>query len=142
MENRYETFTILINSINRNIRRIKNDTMKDYNLKSHHVSCLYYLYKENTLTATELSEICYEDKAAISRSLDYLEKNGYIVCNSQTKKRYKSTLLLTEKGLELGEYISNKIDAVLEQTSMGLSEEQLNIFYDALKLIADNMSKI
>ena len=96
MFNRYEVFTLLVNNINRSIRKIQNEEMKEFNLKSRHVSCIYYLYKKETLTATELKEICDVDKAAISRTLDFLEENGYIKCFSQAKKRYKSEFSLTE----------------------------------------------
>ena len=83
MKERFETFTVLIAKINRNIRKIKNQEMAEYDLRSPHISCLYYLYSTNGLTATELCERCEEDKATISRSLDYLEKNGYIVCRDR-----------------------------------------------------------
>ena len=36
MNNRFETFTVLINQISRNIRKIKNQEMADYNLRSSH----------------------------------------------------------------------------------------------------------
>ena len=87
MKERFETFTILINRISRNIRKIKNQEMAEYNLRSPHVSCLYYLYLSDGLTATELCERCEEDKATISRSLDYLETNGYLTCDSKNQKR-------------------------------------------------------
>lgn len=74
LKKRFETFTVLINRINRNIRKIKNQEMAEYNLWSTHISCLYYLYQSEGLTATDLCECCGEDKATISRSLDYLEK--------------------------------------------------------------------
>ena len=58
MEERFETFTVLINRISRNIRKIKNQEMAEYQLRSAHVSCLYYLYLSERLTATELCERC------------------------------------------------------------------------------------
>ena len=73
MENRFETFTVLVNRISRNIRRIKNQEMAEYDLRSAHISCLYYLYANPGLTATDLCERCEEDKATISRALEYLE---------------------------------------------------------------------
>ena len=97
MKERFETFTVLVAKINRNIRKIKNLEMKDNNLRSPQISCLYYLYSSEGLTATDLCDRCEEDKATISRSLDYLEKNGYIICNSKYAKRYKSPLILTDK---------------------------------------------
>ena len=44
MQERFETFTVLINRISRDIRRIKNQEMAVYHLRSAHVSCLYYIY--------------------------------------------------------------------------------------------------
>lgn len=78
MEERFETFTVLIARINRGIKRIKAEEMAEFGLKGPHVSCLYYLSCCGEMTAAELCERCDEDKAAISRSLDDLEKNGYI----------------------------------------------------------------
>ena len=98
MENRFETFTVLINRISRNIRKIKNQEMEEYQLRSAHISCLYYLYASDGLTAAELCERCEEDKATISRALEFLEEEGYLSCESKTAKRYKSPLSLTEKG--------------------------------------------
>ena len=43
MEERYKSFTVLISGISRSIRRIKTEEMAEFNLKSPHVSCLYYL---------------------------------------------------------------------------------------------------
>ena len=76
MQQRFETFTTLINRISRNIRKIKNQEMAQYDLRSGHISCLYYLYTQQGLTATELCERCEEDKGTISRCIDYLESNG------------------------------------------------------------------
>ena len=56
MQERFETFTILVNRISRNIRKIKNQEMAEYKLRSAHVSCLYFLYKSNGLTSAELCE--------------------------------------------------------------------------------------
>lgn len=142
MKERFETFTVLIAKINRNIRKIKNQEMAEYDLRSPHISCLYYLYSTNGLTATELCERCEEDKATISRSLDYLEKNGYIVCRSQSIKRYKSLLALTEKGTSAGKKIADKIDGVLDEISTGLTEEERIAFYRSLSIISDGLEGI
>ena len=142
MEERFETFTVLINRISRNIRKIKNQEMADYNLRSAHVSCLYYIYRAETITATELCEKCEEDKATISRALDYLEKNEFITCLSPNTKRYKSPLVLTEKGTIVGKKIADKIDGVLEQISVGLTEEERRSFYRYLTIISNSLEAI
>ena len=142
MINRFETFTVLINRISRNIRKIKNQEMLEYNLRSSHISCLYYLYSSKGLTATDLCEKCEEDKATISRSIDYLETNGYLTCESKNAKRYKSVLTLTDKGLEVGKKITEKIDRVLKEVSVGLTEEERLAFYNALNIISNNIDRI
>ena len=142
MEERFGTFTVLINRISRNIRKIKNFAMAEYNLRSPHISCLYYLYRFNGLTATDLCERCEEDKATISRSLDYLEKNGYLSCETKSVKRYKSPLILTEKGELVGKKISEKIDRVLEDISVGLTEEERTRFYRSLSIISESLEKV
>ena len=136
MTERFETFTVLINRISRNIRKIKNQEMAEYGLRSGHISCLYYLYLSKELTATELCERCEEDKATISRCLDYLELNGFLTCESKSAKRYKSPLQLTEKGIEAGKKISDKIGHVLNEIGLKLSEEERVAFYRSLTIIS------
>lgn len=142
MEGRFETFTVLINRISRNIRKIKNREMAAYHLKSAHISCLYYLYSCEHLTATELVERCEEDKATISRALDYLEENGYLMCRSHTVKRYKSPLRLTDRGKEVGKQIADKIRCVLDEISDGLTEPERAAFYRWLTTISDRLEAV
>jgi len=142
MKDRFKTFTILIYSISRSIRKIKSQEMAEFGLKSPHVSILYYLYKEDGMTSKELCDVCEEDKAAVSRSIDFLEKDAYITCESKTEKRYKSPLLLTDKGRQTGKRIVDKIDRILHNASIGLSQENRNIFYESLSLINDNLKSI
>ena len=142
MKERFETFTVLINRISRNIRKIKNCEMSEYNLRSVNISCIYYLYSSNALTATDLCERCEEDKATISRAVDYLEKNGYLTCESKSAKRYKSPLLLTDKGVEVGKKITEKINFFLDEISTQLTEEERLQFYHSLALISKALDNI
>ena len=142
MEGRFETFTVLINRISRNIRKIKNQEMADYRLRSAHISCLYYLYLAPGLTVTELSERCEEDKATISRALDYLEENDYLMCRSHTVKRYNSPLRLTDRGKEVGKQIADKLGCVLDEISDGLTEPERAAFYRWLTTISDRLEAV
>ena len=142
MKDRFETFTVLIAKISRNIKKIKNHGMAAYDLRSSHISCLYYLYSSDGLTATELCEKCEEDKATISRSLEYLEKNGYITCESKLVKRYKSPLVLTEKGRDAGKKITDKIDLTFDEISAGLTEEERGVLYRSLSIVSDGLEAV
>ena len=103
MNHRFENFTVSIARIARAIKRIENYEMAQWNLRSSHISCLYYLFVSDVKTATDIVEKCDEDKATISRSLEYLEKEGYLIRNG---KRYNSIIELSEKGRMTEEQIS------------------------------------
>ena len=146
MENRFETFTVLIASINRSIRRIKTEEMSEHGLKSPHVSCLYYLHKNPSMTAAELCEVCEEDKAAVSRSILFLEQKNYLTREipaeregRQMAKHYRAPLALTEEGSRIAGEIAEKVDRVLEAVSQGVSEEDRTIMYAALEQINRNL---
>ena len=142
MDERFETFTSLITKISRNIRKIENNEMAEYKLRSVHVACLFHLYSEEQLTATELCEKCEEDKATISRALTYLENHGFLICESKNAKRYKSPLILTEKGLEAGKKIHEKIGYVLEGITFELDDTQRAEFYRCLTLVSERLEAI
>ena len=141
MNEKYKTFTVLMASINRSIRKIKTEEMAEFHLKSPHVSCLYYLYKEDALTAKELCEICEEDKANVSRTIDYLETNGYLIRQNEDNKKYKSHLALTEMGRSVASKIAEKIDRILDEAGAGIHETEREIMYRSLFQISSNLQK-
>ena len=50
------------------------------------------------LTATQLTELCKEDKAAISRTLSQLSSKGLVSCELPEHKRsYRTLYYLTDK---------------------------------------------
>ena len=94
--------------------------------------------KEGTLYC----EHCGEDKATISRALDYLETNGFIVRDSDRVKRYRNPLRLTEKGQEVGKRIAEKISAVLDTVSRTLTEDERAALYRSLSAISRSLNAI
>ncbi len=143
MEERYQMFTTLITKCARSVKRIKSNEMSGMNMKSSYVSCLYYLYiNDKAMTAKELCDVCEEDKSYVSRSIDALENDGYVICNSKTVKRYNSPISLTEKGLLVAKEVAKKIENIVETASIGLSEENRKIFYESLGLISNNLEMI
>lgn len=142
MEERFETFTLLLTNITRSIHKIKTEEMAEFNLKSSHLSCIYYLYKNKTLTAKELCDICEEDKANISRSIKHLEENGYLSCYSKTQKRYQCPIRLTERGIEVGKKINERLDHISEMAGFNIREEDRAAMYRSLTIISNNLQSI
>ena len=142
MFDRFERFTVLINRILKSIHKIKSTEMSKFGLKCAHVTCMYYIYREGGLTAKELCDICGEDKAAISRAIDDLEKLGFVTCDCDSGKRYKSEISLTPKGTPTAEAIAAKVDSILDKASAGLDENSRTALYESLKIVSDNLQKI
>ena len=142
MEERFETFTVFITKLHRCIYKIKMEEMAEFSLKSSHVSCIYYLYKEKKLTAAKLCELCGEDKANVSRAVKYLEEKGLLTCEDSAPKRYQSALSLTPKGRKVAKRLAEKVDSILNVASAELSEEDRLVMYRSLSLIHNNLSKI
>ena len=113
--------------------------MDEFNLKISHVSCIYYIYTYKTLTASELSEICNEDKASISRAVLFLEENGYLKYVENQTKRYRALLKLTQKGVEVGKKIVSNIKTCLDEASQNVSEEERMVMYKSLGTICKNL---
>lgn len=136
MNNRFECFSNYISSIYKNIQRLKELKIKEYGLKSIHVMCLFYLRHYENVTNSMLVKLTNEDKGAISRALAYLDENGYISCD----KKYKSAILLLEKGKEVAEYIDSESDNAVSFAGNAYNEEERKMFYDMLKTISENLN--
>ena len=142
MEKRFEKFTALMTSIGRSIRKIKSEEVEEFDLKAPHVTCLYYLYTEGPMNAKRLCDLCEEDKSNMSRIIDYLETNNFILCETSSNRRYRSPWKLSEKGIEASNHIMKKIDSVLDLAGDGISDEEREIMYSSLEKINTNLQKI
>lgn len=137
MIDRFQSFVSGITICYKYIQKIKSMEMTEFGLKGTHVMCIFYIsHSEEELTAAQLSQLCAEDKAAISRTLVTLQEKGYIEAG---EKKYRAQLRLTEKG----EVLAGQIDSLIEQWvgfgGDGLSEEERTAFYYALDLISSNL---
>lgn len=143
MTNRFEIFTTQISKISKCIRKLKNIKSSKFNLTGPSVYCIYYLYKHTSgLTAKELSVLTDEDKGALSRTLEYLEQNKFIYYLTNEKKRYNSTIFLTEKGKNVGEEFVKVIDNLINDVGLGVDEKEREIFYKSLIIFTNNLQKI
>lgn len=139
MQEEFKKLTVLINRVNRNIRRIKSRGITEYGLRGAHVSCLHYLYEHDGAIASNLCKGCREDKATVSRALNYLEANGFINRQSENSKRYKSPIFLTAKGREAGEKITEMNSYVLNVISGYFTKTESTALFNSLSILNDNL---
>lgn len=137
MLQRFETFVSGITACYKYIQRIKAMEMTEFGLKGTHMMCIFLLSRyADGLTAAVLCQLCAEDKAAISRTLNTLRDQGFILSEGSA---YRAKWRLTEQG----EQVAEKLEKVIEQWVCiggdGLTEEERTSFYNSLERIATNL---
>lgn len=140
MIDRFELFTTTITQIYKNLQKIKSHEMTEFQLKGAHVMCLFELYRHpNGLTITELSALCEEDKAAISRTISELTERSLVSSNSE--KKYRAPIVLTEEGKNITTQMSELAANAAIAGSADMTHEERITFYNTLKDISDNLKQ-
>lgn len=143
MIDRFEKLTDGISRIYKKMQKIKKQQMSVFGLKSTHAMCLYYLSgTPSGMTAADLCLKCHEDKAAVSRILSELETLGFISYADSSGKKYRANAVLTDKGQQYARKIREIILQITEMTGKGITDEEREIFYRVLSVIASNIDKI
>lgn len=139
MIQRFQSFVTGITVCYKYIQKIKSTEMTEFGLKGAHVMCLFFLHHNpDGLTPVQLTELCAEDKAAISRNIAFLQQKGYI---AEGEKRYRAKVRLTDAGRVIAEKIDELIEQWVTFGGDGLSEEDRATFYAVLGAIAGNLQE-
>ena len=144
MIERFEIFTNNISIVYKGIERLKNEKMKELGLRGNQVMYLFYLFQnDDGLTASQLCEMIDVDKAAVSRTLSELYKNGYIYYDDFSGgKKYNTPVKLTEKGRQTTTTMTDTICDLVDKISLtNVSEEERTILYRSLRTIAKNITQ-
>ena len=109
--------------------------------RAHH-RVVYFVGKKNNITIKELLIVLKITKQSLSRVLNQLVEEGYIIVSSGLDKRTKS-LSLTEKGGRLELELSNIQVKKIKKVLNNFSEENINGFKKILyEMIDINNKKI
>ena len=143
MENRYELLSGAISSMYHDIQKIERVEMVKYGLKGPHAQCLLAMKKHpEGITAARLCEVCDKDKAAISRILAELEASGMVIRENRNGSKYRASLVLTPQGQTAAEAVVEKARLAVEKAGIGFGEEEREVFYRVLSIIAGNLHKL
>lgn len=141
MVERLEMFAGSIACINHYIQKIERVEMAKYGLKGPHTQYLLALYRfPEGLTAAQLCRTCDKDKAAVSRALAELEREGLVARSGAHS--YRCPVTLTQAGYSAAAQVESKARRAVEAANEGLSEEHRAIFYETLDLFAANLRGI
>ncbi|MBQ7120192.1 MAG: hypothetical protein IJO09_08265 [Oscillospiraceae bacterium] len=143
MHSRFEDFTSYVTAAYKYVMKIKAHEMKILGLRGSHVMCLFYIGKSREgITPSELTYLCVEDKAAISKTLSELKGKELVMeDNNNGIKKYKSKFFLTSKGKKIFSKINEVSTLAVEAGGEGLSDEDRATFYRSFELIINNLKK-
>lgn len=141
MLNRYERFSFLISSINRDIQKIEREEMVKYGYKGAYAQYLIALYRNPYgLTSAQLCEICDKDKAAVSRVVsEMVEKN---LVKRTGDNIYRAMLVLTDEGKKAVSYVAQKAEIAVDIIGNSIEEDERKIMYEVLKDIYTKLNTI
>ena len=143
MESRYELLSGAISCMYHDIQKIERVEMARYGLKGPHAQCLLAMKKHpQGITAARLCEVCDKDKAAVSRTIAELETAGMVVRENRNGSRYRASLILTQQGQTAAEAVVEKARLAVEKAGTGFGEEEREVFYRVLSIIAGNLHKL
>ena len=143
MEQRYTTFSLLLINISRCVQKIKNVEMTALGLKGKQVQCLFALYNcPEGVNLTKLGEMCGEDKGMMSRTVKELTEEGLVFVEKEGGRKYKNPIRLTERGENVAGIVAEKISAILEEGSVGISDDERVQLYRSLGVILENLTHI
>ena len=143
MVSRFEQFSASVASIHRSIQKIERVEMAKYGLKGPHAQCLLTMSRHpEGVTSSQLCIICDKDKAAISRTVAELEREGLVERGMRGTNRYRALLQVTEQGQKAAEHVAERAKLAVEKASEGMTDEQRVTLYQVLSLIASHLQTI
>ena len=144
MGDQFGAFVFTISGIYKSIQRIKSREMSKLGLRGAHSLYIYHLMKHpGGLTAAELSQLCQEDKAAVSRALAKLAGDGLIAyAGAEESRRYRRRAVLTDKGRGAAQRVSGLIAENVRLAQADMDDKSRAEFYSSLEEVAENLRRI
>lgn len=141
---RFESFTSSVTKAYKLIQKIKIAEAEQIGLKPSHVMYMYYLGKNlEGLTHAQLSKLCIEDKAAVSRAIVELTQKGFVKNSEEyPSRKYRTKIILTDEGREINNNINKAIAMAVSKASKNLDETDRENFYRVFFYITDNLDEI
>ncbi|WP_300673060.1 MarR family transcriptional regulator [Desulfoluna sp.] len=93
---------------------------------------LFLLRERNSRTMSELSRALETDNSAVTRTVDRLEKSGFVKRKMNEKDRRQFFITITESGITETVKASTVIDAVNKKIDSEFYERQIEIFKEVL----------
>lgn len=132
---------IMIKIIHWHIDQAFNEFLKKDNLTISQARVIHYLckHKDKEVVQRDIEKFFRVSNPTVSGILNRLEEKGFVVrTTSENDKRIK-VVTLTEKALELDDYLRNSLNNYEDEMMTCLSQEEKNNLLDSMDKIINAM---
>lgn len=100
-----------------------------------------YIYKnkDSDVLQKDVEKMFFMQKSTTSKMLNTMEKNGLIIREDVCYDKRTKKIILTDLALTIKEDAKKEIDQLEASMLKGLTNEEINIFYDVMKKIEQNI---
>ncbi len=101
---------------------------------------LYHLWKEDELSQQELCIRSFKDKPSITRLIDNLEKQNFVVRNASETDRRINKICLTESGKNLQDQTIEIANQTMDEALVGVHKQDIETVRMVLQTVYSNLS--
>ena len=112
--------------------------LKPHNITRTQWIAMYYIYTNELLTQRELADKMSLKEPTIVRMLQKMELEGHLLRNGSEEDRRRKYLKLSESGEKLCLDLLPVVEQFKEDTTAGISQEDLQLLKDTLAKMVDN----
>ncbi|MBN2393694.1 MAG: MarR family transcriptional regulator [Anaerolineae bacterium] len=125
----------------RSARQIINENLRPLGLSSAEGNVILHLFTQGqAMGQDQLVAQLDVSKAAVSRTLNSLEKKGYITRQRDPEDNRAHRILLTDKALEIGPAVEQIYNHIFTLAVQGISQIELDYFINVFNRISENFA--
>lgn len=115
--------------------------LEPYDIRHGQLLLLLAIYNNEGITQNDLCEMYRIDKAAVSKNIKKLIDKDFLMKEVDPKDKRRQLIYVTDKGRKHEEEFRKILSIIQQDCIEGLSEKELNSFFNVTNKIIDNLSK-
>jgi len=101
---------------------------------------LVVLWEQDGIVQRDIAERMVIEQATLTRTLDRMERDGFVERRRDENDRRRTRVFVTERGFGLINTLVPEVMAVLSTITSGFSEDEINTFRSFLRRLIGNIS--
>jgi len=131
----------LVRKLVRTFQLFERDQIKIYGFTSTQCYSLLEIWKSESISMSELSEKMNLNSSTMTRILDNLVRDGYILREKSEEDRRLVLVSLSEKGKESAETLNETVNAYYKKIIMNIPSGQLEEVLTSANVLVDAFTK-